>query len=467
MKYRISKPAQLLHTAALPSSKSISNRALIIHTLSGASDDWLQHTSDCDDTFVMQRALRMLREERTVEQETNYRNSHKEKGAGEPPVIDIMAAGTSMRFLTALLSVTDGCHVITGSERMRHRPISVLVDALRRLGADIAYEGEAGFPPLRIRGGQLHGGRLEVAGDISSQYISALLMIAPRMTDGLELHLCGTVVSRPYIHMTVAMMRQYGARVSWRGNRTICVEPSPYSPIPYSVEADWSAAAFWFEMAAVSTDGDIHIRLPRLRADSLQGDAEVRRVFRMLGIQSRFEAASDGGKERVKMETNHKNSHNEKAVPVLHVWRSRQSCPRLDYDFTRIPDLAQAVVVACCMTGVPFRLTGLQTLRIKETDRIAALCTELCKWGVHLTVEDDCTLCWEGPKHQPGGASGYLRPQEGSAIDTYDDHRMAMAFAPAALCLKSVDINHPEVVTKSYPGFWQDLLQAGFQIKEL
>lgn len=448
MKIEVRKPEMLLHTAALPASKSISNRALIIHALSGADPALLHHVSDCDDTAVMQRALTILAAEKAALHADTKSIGTSNADTSAPAVIDIGAAGTSMRFLTALLAVTPGQHVITGSERMRHRPIGVLVEALRQLGAEVAYEGQEGFPPLRITGGVLPGGRLDIQGNVSSQYISALLMIAPLMAQGLELHLRGTVVSRPYIRMTVTMMRQFGADVRWQGSRTIHVSPLPYQPVPYYIEADWSAAAFWFEMAALHPRPYARIAMPRLQPHSLQGDAEVCRVFRALGVTSHFTSTICGEKE-------------------FQIRHRRTDCQRLDYDFSRIPDLAQAVVVTCSLLGIPFRFTGLQTLRIKETDRIAALCTELDKLGVHLEVEDDSTLRWEGPKRQTRAAVPYLRPAAGTVIDTYDDHRMAMAFAPAALRLKSIVINHPEVVSKSYPGYWNDLRHAGFKIEEL
>ena len=440
MKYRVTAPLKIRQTVALPSSKSISNRALIIHALSGGESSQLHGLSDCDDTFVMQRALNLLETERQGGGASHHDSAH-------PSVIDIMAAGTSMRFLTALLAVSPGCHIITGSERMRHRPISVLVNALRQLGADISYEDAEGYPPLRINGRILTGGRVDIQGDVSSQYISALLMIGPMMANGLELHLKGRVISRPYIRMTIEMMRQYGAEVKWFGNRTIIISPHPYKPILYRIEGDWSAASYWFEIMALGLRFENTMTLNWLCSNSLQGDAAGRKVFSLLGVHSHFTRPYGRG--------------NLKLKPQL------SSCQQLNYDFSRIPDLAQTVVVTCCLLGLPFHLTGLQTLRIKETDRIAALCTELRKWGVRLEVTDDDALCWKGPKNQEGGAAGYLRFRLDTAIDTYDDHRMAMAFAPAALRLGSVVINHPEVVSKSYPGYWDDLRRAGFKIETL
>ena len=432
MQYRISEPQKLQETIALPASKSISNRALVLHALSHSDETLLANVSACDDTFVMQRALALLK-----------------SASQQPATIDIMAAGTAMRFLTALLATTLGRHHITGSERMRHRPIGLLVDALRTLGAQIGYAGQTGFPPLDIEGRQLLGGRIDIPGNVSSQYISALLMIAPLMSRGLELHLTGHVVSRPYIRMTVAMMRHYGADVRWHGNRTICVAPKPYTPTHFEVEADWSAAAFWFEMTALCRHAGSEIRLPRLNRTSLQGDADVRHVFSQLGVGSRFVSESTGS-------------------TTLFLWKeAAPKAERLEYDFTRIPDLAQAAVVTCCMAGRPFRFSGLQTLRIKETDRIDALQRELQKLGVQIQAEPHGVLRWDGPERQADGTVGYLQPVPGTVIQTYDDHRMAMAFAPVALTLGAIVVNDPEVVSKSYPDFWSHLRQAGFGIEPI
>ena len=224
MQYIINAPSHIDTTIQLPSSKSISNRALVIHALSGGTQ-LPDNLSDCDDTEVIVRALRDM-----------------------PPTIDIKAAGTAMRFMTAFLAVTDsGEHVLTGTQRMRHRPIGILVDALRQLGADIQYTGREGFPPLRIRGQRLDGGRLDVAGNVSSQYISALLIVGAAMRDGMELHLTGDIISRPYIDLTLCTMRDFGAKVEWTGPDTIVVEPGGYRPTPYFIESDWSAASYWYE----------------------------------------------------------------------------------------------------------------------------------------------------------------------------------------------------------------------------
>lgn len=397
----------------LPASKSISNRALVINALSNGSMP-IENISDCDDSMVVVAALRDM-----------------------PRVIDIKAAGTAMRFLTSLLATRPGEeHIITGTERMRNRPISVLVDALRALGADIDYEERAGYPPLKICGRKLKGGHLMLPGNVSSQYISSLLMIGPTLEQGLTLALEGEIISRPYIDMTLAIMRQYGARAEWVGEKEIRVEPVPYEPIPYYVESDWSAASYWYEMVALSADEEASVVLPGLFEDSLQGDAAVAKMFEPLGVETVMEHGR---------------------VLIRKSGRTVETC---EWNMLAQPDLAQTIVVTCCMKGVHFRISGLQTLRIKETDRIAALQKELLKYGFVLTAEGDDVLQWKGEMtDQP------VVPEHVS-IDTYDDHRMAMAFAPIALVKGSVVINNPEVVSKSYPSFWEDMRSAGFNIEK-
>lgn len=409
MQYIITPPKALTATIDLPASKSISNRALIVHALSGGQT-MPQNLSDCDDTEVIICAL-----------------------AAMPHEIDIMAAGTAMRFMTAYLCVTTGDHLLTGTERMRHRPIGTLVDALRRLGADITYAGETGFPPLHICGKPLEGGTLEVAGNISSQYISALLLIGPVLKRGLTLRLTNGIASKPYIDMTLDVMRSYGAQVEWTDVDTISVQPTGYRDTPYTIENDWSAASYWYETLALRGCSDDSIMLPHLWDHSLQGDSVVRYLFAMLGVKTVF--ADEG----VRLTANGRTTQ------------------RLDYDFVNQPDLAQTLVTTCCGLGVPFHFTGLHSLRIKETDRIAALKTELDKLG--FAIDDSCEgeLAWNGRR-------GEADPE--AAIDTYEDHRMAMAFAPLAVRLGTLRINDPQVVSKSYPHYWEDLRRAGFDIVE-
>lgn len=438
MKYRIYRPEKLSGRVPLPPSKSLSNRALILNALSGAPLGYLSNISDCDDTVVMLEALFLLDAEQ-----------HDHKVGQLVPTINIKAAGTAMRFLTAYLCALPqtGTRIITGTERMQQRPIAILVDALRELGAKIEYMGQEGFPPLRITGVHLRGGKLSLSGSVSSQYISALLMIAPLLKEGLRLRLKGEVVSRPYINMTIAMMRHYGAHVKWQGPRVIAVQPGAYRPTPFYVEGDWSAASYWFEMSLLNRQRSDIITLLGLFPDSLQGDSAVAEIFRPLSV--------------VAFSTHHKNEW------LCQLVRQGRPAGHLEWDFTKTPDLAQTLVVTCAMTGVPFRFTGLQSLRIKETDRIAALQTELRKLGVQIEVEGDSVIYWNGPKRQAKGDVPYLHPAPDTVIETYDDHRMAMAFAPTALMLDQIDIHHPEVVSKSYPTFWEDLIKAGFKIEEL
>lgn len=413
MQYMITPPRHVDTRILLPASKSISNRALIIHALTGGNV-MPENLSDCDDTKVIIRAL-----------------SHR------PEVIDIKAAGTAMRFMTAYLSVTEGEHTITGTERMKHRPIGVLVDALCYLGAEIEYAGEKGFPPLRIRGRQLEGGRLEIPGNVSSQYISALLMIAPVLSKGLEMKLTGGIVSRPYIDLTLHLMHQFGVSAEWTDIDSITVKPQPYRQRPYTIENDWTAASYWYEVLALTDELGSKVVLPGMLDGSRQGDSAVRYIFSLLGIKTAFA--------------------DRKADRLTEATLTRHSCMlnRMDYDFTNQPDLAQTLIATCPVLGIPFHFTGLGSLRIKETDRIEAMKTEMEKLGYILHADSGTELSWEGDRCEPAAQP---------VIDTYEDHRMAMSFAPLAIRLGRIGINHPEVVSKSYPHYWNDLRKAGFHI---
>lgn len=396
----------------LPSSKSISNRALIINALSGGGGA-LENVSECDDTRVMLRALKE-----------------------NPSTVDIMAAGTAMRFLTAYYAATPGSDkVMTGTARMQQRPIRVLVDALRRMGAQVDYVKEEGYPPLHVRGKALECQEVALQGNVSSQYISALLMIGPLMKGGLRLHLEGEIISRPYIQLTLQLMKDFGAEAEWVDDATIEVKYVPYRPMDFVVENDWSAASYWYEMVALSADTHAEVVLPGLYASSYQGDSAVARMFEPLGVCTRY----DERKNRVTIS------------------KCERTVERMDYDFVNQPDLAQTLVVTCIMLGIPFRFTGLQSLKIKETDRMAALVCELGKLGFVLHEEADSILSWSGER---------CAPQGDVSIDTYEDHRMAMAFAPIAMVQGELVINNPQVVSKSYPGFWDDLKSVGFITEE-
>lgn len=409
MQIKAFAPKYVKGKVILPSSKSISNRVLVINALSGNRGMLPENVSDCDDTRVMIKWL---------------------DGCDE--TVDVGAAGTAMRFSTALLAVSEGYRVITGSERMRQRPIALLVDALRGLGAEIEYVGNEGYPPLRIKGNPtMKGGCVSLSGGVSSQYISALLMIAPMMEEGLTLTLTGDVVSRPYIDMTIGLMRDFGAKVMWMDDNVVRVEPRVYSKRDFFVESDWSACSYWYEMVALG-DGDV--LLPGLFKDSFQGDSRVAELFSMLGVATEYVEGEGMG-------------------ACVHIYRTGDVCGRLDLDLVEQPDLAQTLVVCCCMMGVPFRFTGLQSLKIKETDRINALRTEMRKLGYVVGEENDSVLYWNGERCEADSEP---------VIDTYDDHRMAMAFAPCALKLGEIRINDPHVVSKSYPGYWEDLRSVGF-----
>ncbi len=388
----------------LPSSKSICNRLLILNALSYSP--WpVKNLSDSDDTRVLAAAL----------------NSNSN-------LFHVGAAGTSMRFLTAFLARIVGEWTVTGSARMKERPIKVLVDALRELGAKIEYTEKEGYPPLKIFGSALQGKTLQLPGDISSQYISALLMIAPVITDGLTLELTGSITSRPYISLTLRLMEQFGIKSQWHGN-VITLPEQSYKPIQVTAEADWSAASYWFEIIALSQPGASFV-LKGLHRHSLQGDAKVAELFQQLGVTHRF-------KEDEELE--------------ITLNGERTSCFR--YDFTDQPDLAQTFAVTCACLNIPFHFSGLHTLTIKETNRIEALILEAAKLGFTFTSNGADDLHFDGSR----------QPKEGTQhIDTWHDHRMAMAFAPAALKVGPIVINDPGVVSKSYPGFWEDLRIAGW-----
>ena len=399
---------ELRGTVKLPASKSISARALIITALASAPCEAanLEHKlpglSNADDTKALLKAL-----------------SHPSE------TIDVGAAGTAMRFLTAYLSLQPGTHLLTGSQRMKQRPISILVSALRALGADISYAGEEGFPPLKIKGRQLRSGTVRLSASVSSQYVSALLMIAPTLPDGLTLRLDGVVASRPYIDMTLALLRQFGADAEWTNENTVRVKSATYRlPEGFSVEADWSAASYWYEMMALTPDTEARIVISGLQRDSLQGDSRVAEIFRPLGVMTTF--TSEGA--------------------VL--TKGPSTTTPLALDLTGQPDLAQTLVATCAMLQHPFTFSGLRSLRIKETDRTAALQNELRKLGCTLeAVGDDVVRFF--PKAS--------QPDESPVISTYEDHRMAMAFAPCAYKFPGLTIENPEVVSKSYPDFWHEL----------
>ena len=407
MKYTLNKQDKIIKgEITLPTSKSISNRVLIIKALS-YSPYSIRNLSDSDDTVVLDKML----------------NSNTNR-------FDIGHAGTAMRFLTAFISKIVGEWEITGSERMRQRPIGILVDALRKLGANIKYMGNEGYPPLKIYGSALKGGVLELDGSVSSQYISALLMIAPTIQNGLTLKLKNKIISGAYIDLTLKLMKKFGIRYLWKGNE-IRIDEQPYRPVEFSVEADWSGASYWYELAALADEAELKIN--GLQLKSLQGDCAQAEWFeKYFGIVSR--QVGDA------------------------VFITKKEVPRLDklqLSFIENPDIAQTFAVLCVLKGLPFHFTGLETLKIKETDRIAALQNELGKFGAELTEPEHGELAWDGTIKEE-------LKEEVISIKTYKDHRMALAFAPAAMYHPNLIIEEPMVVTKSYPKYWEDLEKVGF-----
>lgn len=407
MQYKIKTPDVINSSIQLPASKSISNRALILNGLSLNPLD-IENLSDCDDTNVMIEAF-----------------------TSGSTLIDVKAAGTSMRFLTAYLSIIPGEWIITGTERMKERPIHILVDALTSLGARIEYLGKIGYPPLKIKGTALDGGEIYLSGDVSSQFISALLMIAPTMNKGLKIHLEGDIISIPYIKLTLGMMAQFGVKTHW-DDRIIKIHPEEYKPTHYVVESDWSAASYWYEMAALMDNAQLELK--GLFKNSMQGDSKVAELFLDLGVASEFTDNS------------------------VILKKTERRIKKMFHNFVSEPDLAQTFVVTCCLMGIPFMFTGLQTLKIKETDRIEALKTEMRKLGYLIYDSENSMLEWNGER---------CEPEANPVIRTYEDHRMAMAFAPAAIKLGHIDIAEPKVVTKSYPRYWEDLKSVGFAIEEV
>lgn len=407
-------PHPIRTTIRLSGSKSLSNRLLVLKEVLN-TDLVLRNISDSEDTLLLIRALEQIRD-------------------GSARSIDIGDAGSDMRFLTAFLSVKDGAWTLGGSSRMKERPIGILVKALQLLGAEISYAGNEGFPPLSITGHALKGGRIEVDAGTSSQFITALLLIAPAFTNGLELDLTGNVVSRPYIDMTVELLKRCGIGVE-ATRQTIRISPLTEKttlPNTLDIESDWSSASYWYSICALSPGSEIQLSL--LQQDSLQADAVLPRMYQAFGVETIFQ---DQG---------------------LLLRNSPARVTEFVHDFGNSPDIAQTVAVTCAALGIPARLSGLQTLKIKETDRIAALRTELGQLGL-VTEASDNVLGISANQQLP---KGDFRPQH--SIATYGDHRMAMSFAPLALRCTSLRIDDPEVVNKSYRSFWDDLKSAGFNV---
>jgi len=413
------KPPDSIHTKIqLPASKSISNRILILNALSKSKYP-IENLSDSDDTQVLKNSLDSLQTGNTV--------------------FDVGAAGTSMRFLTAYLAQNEGVWTITGTERMKNRPIRILVDSLREIGGKIEFMEKEGFPPLKIYGGKLMGGEIRLDGSVSSQYLSALMMIAPLTQLGMDIRLEGDIISRPYIEMTAQLMQSFGVDI-FNDEQHIKIKPQKYQPIPFTVENDWSAASYWYEIIAL-TGNSANVELSGLEQNSIQGDAVVAELFgEIASVSLRAKRSEDP-------------QSSEKGLQIIRGLRVRPAMT-FSYNFTNQPDLAQTLTVTCCLLNIPFCFTGLQSLRIKETDRISALQTELKKLGYVLKTSE-AEIEWTGER---------CEAEKNPVISTYEDHRMAMAFAPACLKTGIIRIKDPEVVSKSYPRFWEDLRMAGFDI---
>lgn len=410
MTYRISTSRKrITGSIRLPASKSISNRVLIINALS-FNPYPIRNLSDSDDTQVLAKAL--------------FSNHNK---------FDIGHAGTAMRFLTAFLSKIAGEWEVTGSERMKQRPIGILVDALQQLGAKIEYKEKKGYPPIKIFGSHLKGNTLELNGSISSQFISALLLIAPTIENGLTVQLTGEITSRPYIDLTLKLMAKFGIRHTWTGN-AITVPEQPYLPGEFTVEADWSGASYWYQILALAEKGEL--LMENLQLESLQGDARIAKWFSEFGVESV-----------------------QKKEGILAIKKENRFPEMLELDFIENPDIAQTMACLCVARKIPFHFTGLKTLKIKETDRIAALQNELQKFGAALHEPAEGELTWDGKLSEFSGT-------DFPSVKTYHDHRMALAFAPMAMAGYTFDVEAPMVVTKSYPGYWADLRKAGFEIDE-
>lgn len=392
---------------SLTSSKSISNRLLIMNALANNSLNIVNWAS-AKDTQTLKSIL-------------------ENKNSG---LYDVGPAGTAMRFLTSFCSVTDGLNTtLTGSERMQQRPIKALVDALKQIGAEIEYTAEQGYPPMQIKGKTLLGGKVVIDGSLSSQYVSSLLLIAPYLELGLDLYPEGNITSKPYLEMTLALMQHFGINYKWNQN-FIKILPGHYrnpDERTFVVEADWSAASYWYSLCSLSPIGS-KIRLQGLQSQSLQGDSALIDIYESLGVESIFE--------------------NE----TLILTNNGLIKPVLDYNFSSCPDIAQTVAVTMVGLGITGQLSGLHTLKIKETDRIQALVNEISKLGGKIIGGPDFIEIQSSEKLSP------------ASIVTYEDHRMAMAFAPLAIKVPGLIIEEPEVVVKSYPEFWSDFAKAGLEV---
>ena len=408
------QPIKLTHTTQttngtvnLPASKSISNRLLLMRAVAGFTDVEIHNLSNARDTQILESILNNVPHSKTI---------------------DVHDAGTVMRFLTAYLSCLEGEWILTGTERMQQRPIGALVNVLRNMGADIEYLKNENYPPLKIHGKKLKGGKIEIDGSVSSQFISALLMTAPLFTEPLELHIKNELVSKPYVEMTLQLMQQWGANYEWKQN-VIHIRNKPYQKPNEKVfvESDWSAASYFYSILLLAKAGEI--TLPYLFKNSLQGDKVCASIFEQLGVSTTY--TTNG---------------------IILKKTDKQLPHSFNYDFTKCPDIAQTLAVCCAAINIQANLHGLQTLSIKETDRISAIKTELEKFDVEVSTAKDSIEINSSFKAQD------------KRICTYNDHRMAMSFSPLALCGHEIEIENPTVVEKSFPHFWDELKKVGFTI---
>ncbi len=408
MIYALSKKdKKLVGRIRLNGSKSISNRVLIIRALSGKNFP-IEALSTSEDTVALLRLL-----------------------AHEGEELDAGPAGTTFRFLTAYLALQNNTKILTGSTRMKQRPIGILADSLNQIGGRIEYLEKEGYPPLKIHppDNLATEAHLQIPAHVSSQFISALLLIAPCLPNGLRLELLGKIVSRPYIEMTLRIMAHFGVSHSWSG-QTITVLAQSYQSRPFTVEADWSAASYYYALAAFADEVDLY--LDGLHEESLQGDAAIQEIMTTFGVRTIFTETG------------------------LHLSKTKNNPETFEYNFLSCPDIAQTLAVVCAGTQCKGSLSGLETLKIKETDRIAALIQELQKIGIkaHEQTPDGLVVSAASPSLPSG------------VFETYHDHRMAMAFAAFALVVETVEIENPLVVGKSYPAFWEDLRGLGFEVLE-
>jgi len=428
-------------TISITGSKSETNRLLLLQAL--YPNLTLENVSNSDDSEVMVVALTNNPKPYTLQ------------------TININHAGTAMRFLTAYFALKEGSEVeLTGSSRMKERPIGILVDALNQLGADISYTEKDGFPPIKIKGKKLNQRNVSLAANVSSQYISALLLIAPKLENGLELNLEGEITSIPYIQMTLALLKEIGVETSFENN-TIKVNPIPNidNPKPITIESDWSSASYYYSIVALSEIGT-QLTLSSYKQNSLQGDAVLVEIYKDFGVETTF------------------NSNNSITISKTLNFKPET----LNFQLNNTPDIAQTIAVTCFGLGIGCHLSGLHTLKIKETDRLEALKAELIKLGASISVTNDSLTLQPTALHsyplEEGSKGGVAFPSSEDslskstasssipAIATYQDHRMAMAFAPLALKIQII-IKDAEVVSKSYPTFWNDLKTICFHITEI